>query len=308
MWLPSIRAYFCLILVGCVVAPAAAREWKDITGNYTLEADLVGFDDQLVILQRANKELGSCPIDKLSKEDRAFLESKEAQQIHSANLGKMQTWTMISGLKVVGKIVDYARRDVTLQARRGRTYVNDTVYQNLPDVYQTMLLKIVEHLESTEVPSKLALERWVRSLRGQPRTYKIEGVILELANGDEYGVPFFLFSEQDQEVLRPGWEAWLKDQADQEKRDDHAFHLQSLAASYQQDQQVKRQVAIMNMNMQAIRAGLTSAWEVTLYPARGNPNPPRWVVMLGRNSLEATNAALQQNPGYVSGPVRRISR
>ena len=128
-----------------------------------------------VVLQRANKELGSCPIDELSKEDRDFLESKEAQQIHSANLGKMQTWTMISGLKVVGKIVDYARRDVTLQRRRGKTYVNDTVYQNLPDIYQTMLLKIVEHLESIEVPSKLALEKWVRSLRGQPRTYKTRG-------------------------------------------------------------------------------------------------------------------------------------
>jgi hypothetical protein len=308
MWLPSIRACFCLIFVGSVVAPATAREWKNITGDYTLEADPVGFDDERVILQRANKELGSCSIDKLCKEDREFLESKEAQQIHAANIGKLQTWTMISGLKVVGRIVDYARRDVTLQRRRGRTYVNDTVYRNLPDVYQTMLLKIIEHLESTEVPSKQALETWVRSLRGQPRTYKLEGVILELNNGDEYGVPFFLFSEQDQEVLQPGWEAWLKDEADHEKRDDHAFRLQSLAASYQQDQQIKRQVAIMNMNMQAIQAGLTSAWEVTLYPARGNPNPPRWVVMLGRNSLEATNAALQQNPGYISGPVRRISR
>lgn len=308
MWLPSIQACFCLILFGCVVAPATAREWKDVTGNYTLEADLVGFDDELVILQRENKELGSCPIDKLSKEDREFLQSKEAQQIHATKIEQLQTWTTIRGLKVVGRVVDFARRDLTLQRRRGRIYVDDTVYQNLPDVYQTMLLKIVEHFESIEMPSKQALETWVRSLRGQPRTYKLEGVIFELENGDEYGVPFFLFSEQDQEVLRPGWEMWLKDVEDHEKRDDHAFRLQSLAASYQQDQQVQRQVAMMNLNMQAIQSGLTSAWEVTLYPASGNPNPPRWVVTMGRNSLEATNQALRQHPGYVSGPVRRISR
>lgn len=308
MLLRSTQACSCLILIAVGVAPASARQWKDVTGQYTLEADLVGFDDELVVLQRENKELGSCRIEKLSKEDRAFLESKEARQIHAANIEQVQTWTTIRGLKVIGRVVDFARRDVTLQRRRGRIYVNDTVYRNLPDVYQTMLLKVVEHFESIEMPSKQALETWVRNLRGQPRTYKLEGVIFELENGDEYGVPFFLFSEQDQEVLRPGWESWLKDVEDHEKRDDHAFRLQSLAASYQRDQQVQRQVAMMNLNMQAIQAGLTSAWEVTLYPGSGNPNPPRWVVTIARNSLDATNQALRQHPGYVSGPVRRISR
>ncbi len=86
------------------------------------------------------------------------------------------------------------------------------------------------------------------------------------------------------------------------------FDFRRQAAAYQHDQQVNQQIAIMNLNMQAIQAGLTSAWEVTLYPIAGNPNPPRWVVTLGRNSDIATQLALQQNPGYVSGPVRRVSR
>jgi hypothetical protein len=47
---------------------------------------------------------------------------------------------------------------------------------------------------------------------------------------------------------------------------------------------------------------------VTLYPVAGNPSPPRWVVMLGRNSEIATQLALQQNPGFFSGPVRKVSR
>jgi hypothetical protein len=63
----------------------------------------------------------------------------------------------------------------------------------------------------------------------------------------------------------------------------------------------------MNLNLQAIRAGLTSAWEVTLYPVPGNSSPPRWVVMPGRNSAQATAAALKNNPGFVVGPVRRVS-
>ena len=79
-------------------------------------------------------------------------------------------------------------------------------------------------------------------------------------------------------------------------------------AAHLQNQEIKRQIAMMNLNLQAIRAGITSAWEVTLYPQPGNPLPPQWVMTLGRNSAEATASALQQNPGFVAGAVRRVSR
>ena len=285
-----------------------ARQWTDVTGQYTIEADLIAFSDDAVIIQRADKELGTLPIDKLSEADREYLKSKGAAEAHSDRIDKMQTWTSRSGLKFSGRIVDYARRQVTLQRRRGKTYVNNVVFENLPKIYQEMLPKIVSFFETTEVSDKASLEQWVRNLRGQPRTYDLEGVILEIENGDEYGVPFFLFSMKDQEILKPGWETWLKDHDDYEKREDRAFELQALSSAYHQDKQIDRQIAIMNLQTQAIQAGLTSAWEVTLYPRPGNPYPPRWVVTTGRNSLEATNAALQQYPGYVSGPVRKVSR
>lgn len=307
MWGP-LRAYSVLVLVACAVAPAQARKWSDATGNYTLEADLVGFDDEMVILQRKDKQLGSCEINKLSKEDQEFLKTKEASAAHDSNLSKMQTWTTKSGIKVPGRIVDYFQDEVTLQRRRGKTYVNDKVYGNLPEIYQTMLVKIVAALESKEIPNKAALEMWVRELRGFPKAYNLEGVIIELENGDEYGIPFFLLSQADQDILKQGWETWLADHTDHEKSDDHSFKLQSLAAAYHQDQQVNQQIAVMNLNMQAIQSGLTSAWEVTLYPAAGNRMPPRWVVTLGRNSLAATEAALRENPGFYAGPVRKVSR
>lgn len=302
------RAFLLLILVGSAVAPAHARKWTDITGKYTLEADLVGFDDEAAILQRENKELGSIAIDQLSKADQEFLKSQEAKAIHNENINQLQTWTTRSGIKVIGRIVDYVKQDVMLQRRRGRTYVNDKVFENLPEIYQKMLPKIVAELEGMDMPDAKALEAWVRALRGIPKTYNLEGVIIELENGDEYGIPFFLLSEEDQQILKPGWEQWLADHGDYEKQDDHAFRLQAQAAAYHQDQQVNQQIAIMNLNMQAIQAGLTSAWEVTLYPVAGNPSPPRWVVTMGRNSLIATDVALRQNPGFVAGPVRRVSR
>jgi hypothetical protein len=46
---------------------------------------------------------------------------------------------------------------------------------------------------------------------------------------------------------------------------------------------------------------------VTLYPAAGQGGPPLWVVMPGRDSRQATAAALAQYPGYVAGPVRRVA-
>ncbi|MEM1068073.1 MAG: SHD1 domain-containing protein [Planctomycetota bacterium] len=300
-----------LLFTALIVSPANARKWKDATGRYSLEADLVGFDQDLVILQRENKELGSCRIDQLSKEDQAYLKTKEAYAIHDSNLGKLQTWTTASGIKVIGKIVDFAKRDVTVQSRRGRTYVGDKAYKNLPEVYRTMLLKVIQHFEGEALADEAALNRWVRSLRGDARTYTLEGVVMELENGDEYGVPFFLLSKQDQEVLMAGYDEWLanKKQEDQAAKaeEENSIRLQSQAAAYQQDQEMKRQVAVMRFNMEAIRTGLTSAWEVTLYPASGTVGYPMWVVTMGRNSEIATQNALRQNPGYFAGPVRKVS-
>ena len=284
-----------------------ARQWTDVTGKYTVEADLIAFNEDMVIFQRADSELGSVPIDQLSAADQEYLKSKEAIQAHTDRIDQLQTWTTRSGLAVLGRIVDYTRQDVAVQRRRGKIYVNNIVYKNLPEIYQTMLLRIVTYLEGVDVPDVKALEKWVRTLRGQPRIYTLDGVTMELQNGDEYSVPFFLLSDQDQKILKPGWDAWLQDLEDYEKREDHAFQLQAMSSAYQRDQEVNRRVAELSLNMQAIRAGLTSAWEVTLYPKAGNPNPPRWVVTMGRDSRQATIAALEQNPGYVDGPVRKIS-
>ena len=58
--------------------------------------------------------------------------------------------------------------------------------------------------------------------------------------------------------------------------------------------------------MQAVEIGLTSLWEVTLYPQNGGQ--PVWAVVPGRDSRTAQSNALAQNPGCTLGPVRRVSR
>jgi len=81
-----------------------------------------------------------------------------------------------------------------------------------------------------------------------------------------------------------------------------------LADTIQQDRLVQREIAMMNLQLQAIQAGVTSLWEVTLYPAAGQLGFPLWVVVPGRNSSQAIDTALHLHPGYVVGPVRRVSR
>jgi hypothetical protein len=83
--------------------------------------------------------------------------------------------------------------------------------------------------------------------------------------------------------------------------------LRSLAAARYRDKLVQREIAMMQLKLQAIQAGVTSLWEVTLLPGAGQGGPPQWVVVPGRDSRQAIAAALQQNPGFVAGPVRRVS-
>ncbi|NLE62038.1 MAG: hypothetical protein GX616_27085 [Planctomycetes bacterium] len=288
-------------------APARAREWTDKTGTYSIEAELFGYDDENVILQREDGDLGMFKRDELSAADREYLTSKEAVEINDKNLQCNQAWTTASGLTLAGRVVDYFRDEITVQRRRGRMYVNDRVFGNLPELYQKLLPEVIEHFDGVQIPDDGALRQWLLSLGGRPRTFLIEGVILEWENGDEYAIPFFVFSEQDRAWLMQGWAEWLAVQRDHEERADLSFRLQAHAAARLKNQQLSHQIALMNLNLQAIQAGLTSAWEVTLHPVMGNPRPPRWVVVLGRDSREATFAALQQNPGYTAGPVRRIS-
>jgi hypothetical protein len=237
------------------------------------------------------------------------LKSKEGAAAAARSIDAAQTWKLKDGLTVVGRVVDYTRRDMTLQRRRGRIYVNDRQFDNLPDFYQQLIPKIVAELEKLQNADRRALEDWVVQQRGRPRTFRLDGVVLETQSGDEYAVPFFLFSDDDQQVLKSGWDQWLAAQGRDEydKMEDTAFLLRSLAAARHHDAMVKREIALMQLQLQKVEAGLTSLWEVTLYPVAGQRRPPRWVVVPGRDSRQATVTALAQHTGYVAGPVRRVS-
>src|SRR6185436_20483991 len=104
---------------------AAARVWTDSTGKYSIEADLVAFNETTVILQRADHQLGQVAIDKLSQADRGYLKGKEAGDAVKKVSGATQTWTLRTGEKVLGRVAGFAQKPMTVQRRRGNIYVND---------------------------------------------------------------------------------------------------------------------------------------------------------------------------------------
>lgn len=288
---------------------SAARTWTDSSGKYTLEAELVAFSHGTVVLQRADHELVAISIEALSDKDREYLKSPEAVDVSKRRLEGAQTWTLRDGTKLAGRVVSFASRDMTIQRRRGHIFVNDRRFDNLPEFYQQLVPQIVGHLESLERSDRRGFEAWVLQQRGQARTFHLKGIVVETESGDEYGVPFFLLSNQDQGVLGAGFDEWQAshrgDNASQQE--ELAFLLQSLAAARHHDQMVKREIAMLNLKLQAVNAGLTALWEVTLYPSAAHGGPPLWVVMPGRNSDQAATAAMQQWPGYFVGPIRRLT-
>jgi hypothetical protein len=230
-------------------------------------------------------------------------------------LNKEQAWTMKDGYRLVCRIVDYARGDMTFQRRRGKSYVNDRLYSTLPPVYQAIVKKSLEQLADLEDVDDRKLNAWMVQLKGAPKTYSMDGVVIELKDGNEYNVPFFLFSDESLKILKGGWDEWLVSHGenDYESKDDESFRLQSSAAAMHQEDEARRQqafnneIAVANLTFNAIRAGVTSLWEVTLYPGGNNMGAPGWVVVPGRDSRQAAFNAMQQYPGFVTGPIRKVS-
>src|SRR4051812_6329121 len=97
------RSSLVIVLFLLIPSVVFARVWTDSTGKYSIEADLIAFNDTTVVLQRADHQLGQVPIERLSQADRDYLKTKDASDAMKKVSGAMQTWTLQDGLKIVGR-------------------------------------------------------------------------------------------------------------------------------------------------------------------------------------------------------------
>ncbi|MCU0719565.1 MAG: hypothetical protein MUC83_07665 [Pirellula sp.] len=294
-----------------------SREWSDSTGTLKIRGTLLAADESEVVIKLDKKEKGrellAVAITDLSAADREFLKTQEAESELKLD-GEKHAWELKNGLKVFGRAVSFVRKDVVMQRRRGKLYVNDRPMDNLPEVYQKMIPYVVGYFEKTTFETKRQFDDWVISQRNKINTYPCEALMIEFPNGDEYGVPLFFFSESVLERLKPAYEKWQSDtkaklsedeQSERQRQND--LYLQSHAAAYQQQQQEMMQIAKLQLLMNSVSAGATDLWEVYMYPGPGTFGYPISVVVAGRNSQQASQLALQNNPGHIVGPIRKVA-
>lgn len=310
---------FIASLLAC--SSALGREWKDKSGSVKVLGTMVAADPKEIVIKLdqpvKGRELLAIEIAQLSDEDQKFVfEDESAGQLKSAS--EKHSWSLKNGLTIFGKVVGFDRREVTLQRRRGKLYVNDRPFENLPEIYRRMVPKIVEHFEQKSFANDSQFQDWVIAQRADAKTFTCEGVLMEFPNGDEYGIPFFFFQEMELRILQPQWDEWLaahqaNEADDPEEKRQHSLYLQSQATAYQQAQQKEAyqqemmQIARMQLQMQAVAAGVTSLWEVYLYPPAGVAAYPISVIVSARNSFDAGSIAGANNPGYIVGPIRKFA-
>lgn len=297
---------------------APSRDWTDSKGNMILIGSFVAANGDTVVIQKPTGELIGVQLGNLSEADQ-----KVVQKLRLAEVGGQtpaqatraedqiwmpHLWTTRDGVKLKGRVTKFGRREVVFRRNTGVTMVNELPFRRLEPFYQEVALKLVAEMADPTVKTEADLTRWARSLRGQPKSFMVEGVMMRLEGGEEYPIPFFMLSDDDLLFLRPGWEQWKAGNASEETRQREDFLLQVQAEQYQLDREQTRQIQMMQMQYMAVATGITRIWEVQLFPAPGVFARPLAVMVNARDNVEAQQIAMANYPGFIAGTIRRISR
>jgi len=304
--------------VFAVLAPVAqdaeSRTWKASKGFYSINGELFAYNDTTVVIKRTGSEkLVAMETAELSEADQRFIadkREKDQQTSARSSAEDWHTWTSASGWQIRGRVLAYGRKDLVVDRKLGSITINGKNFSTLDALHQKLVLAILSKLEGKTIADDSDLRTLTTSFQGQPKKYTLEGVMLQLENKDEIPVPFFLFSEQDLELLRSGWEAWQAADSDSTARAREDFLVQQEAVQYQRMQQQQmqhEQMEVLKLNLLATAVGATNIWEVALFPAPGVRARPMTVVVTAPNSQAAAQIAVQQHRGYVAGPIRRVN-
>lgn len=307
-----LRIPFAIAIVACLgglsTADAEPRKWSDTTGAFTITATLIGYNAKSVVLEKKDGKLITLPLSDLSKSSREYLRKVDKRYSDNPNHRGVQVWKLRTGLKVVGRVVDYHEHDVVVQSRWGKPYVNNRPFSKLPGIYQEIVPLIVQHFTKEKIDGQRGLQKWARAQKGAPRTFRCRGLLMELSDESLYCIPLFLFPEETIKALKPGWDRWLAAKNQREQREHESFLLRAQTRAMEQEGRRLRQLEELRVFLQGVEVGLYDLWQVALYPPRGKPGIPRIVIVPGRNSAQAQQQAKLKFPAYIPGETRRLNR
>ncbi len=297
-----------LLVLNLFAGPSLGREWTSASGSYKLDAEEISFNETMVVLKRPTGELVAVEIAELSEADKKYIQSQEAKEAKAKAADEMQTWTSKDGMKVRGRVLAFGRKDLVVQRKLGQVFVNEKKFSTIDPLHQRLVFRILSELEGTKIEDDKQLHEWSKTLGGVPKTYTLEGVLLQLESGDEIGVPFFLFAPEELAILEPGWELWKERAESDDSRNRESFLVNSAAMAYQRDRAANQQIEMLKLDMLGAVAGVTAIWQVGLAPGPRSYGRPVTVMITAQNSDIASQRAMQRYPGYIFVGVRRASR
>jgi hypothetical protein len=294
------------------VAGRAAGEhlWTDASGRYTTQAALVDFDGQTVVLKNVSGRLVSVPLERLSRNDQAFLTSQASFMAAPPAVNGNRVWSLRDGSRIVGQAADFGRSPLTIQRQYGRILVNGKYIEDLSPLAQQVARRVIEYFDRTEIDNYADLQRWASRQGRAIREFTFNGVQFETANGEKQAIPFFMLSKEDQQYLQPGWEQWVAEERlfqEQKQYNEAGRRQEELLAQARTRDYQRGFYENQMLQLNAIQAGILSEWVVQLYPSSGNPGMPMQVLVPARTSSAAKYEVAMRYPGYYPGPVAKVS-
>lgn len=314
MSLMMTMAWVAMMVLAPVAQDSDSRTWKSRNDQYSIKAELIAYNETTVVLKRGGTEkLIAVEIDQLSEPDQKLIAEKRANdkaENRQASADDWHTWTSVSGWQIRGRVLSYGRKDLVVESKSGNVLVNGKPLSTFSALRQKLIFAILSKLEDKQIEDEQDIRTYLGSIQSSPKKYPLEGVMLQLESGDQVPVPFFMFSQRDLDLLQTGWESWLAAEGDSTARAREDFLVQQEARQYQTMQQREmrhEQMEVLKLNLLATATGVTSIWEVALFPAPGTRGRPLTVVVSAPNSQAAAQVAVQQHRGYVAGPIRKVS-
>ncbi len=311
-------AFLASIAIVPAFAMAEMRKWQDVSGVYSVTAELVTSDDSLVVLEKQNGELEILLIEQLSPADREYVKEHLASEATGADgvekpLKALSRWHLQDGSVIEGELTGFGSQQMIVRRERGELWVNEYKLNALPTAYAKVIPSVVSAVDGKPIEDLEKLERHLADGGGGPFEYVVEGIQLQLDEGGAITIPLALLTSSDAREIAPNFARWKAAQAEDISEEDR-YATQSrerlVLDSYQrlrvQEAVRQRELKVLELGLLQVATGITDVWEVTLLPNTAY-GYPRAVVVSARDSLEAEFRVQQMYPGWRLGPVRKLS-
>jgi hypothetical protein len=165
---------------------AATRVWKDVSGKFTIEAELIGVEGEEVILRNIGGAEIRVPLVKLSAADRRHLDSQRttanAASEAAINLGPAKTTRIKIGMEIEGRgqangivgivpvPMDWPEQTVKIVDEEKTSHVAKVTYRTLNDSARQMIINVPRLREGETARATVTFEVTRHALEGPKST------------------------------------------------------------------------------------------------------------------------------------------